>query len=88
MKHNDCPTFKCLIGYWDAEVPSAILSFNVVYMDSVVLLKNKQTSRREMTIKQQKSRETRKQLKSCETREVAYTCRYTSGNVLPIQSRL
>ena len=34
-------------------------------------------------IKEEKSRETREQLRSCETREVAYTCRYTSGHVIP-----
>ena len=45
MKHNYHLTFQCVINYWGArsdaklfyEIPGAILSFNVVHMDSVVI---------------------------------------------------
>ena len=35
-------------------------------------------------IKEQKSREIRGTAESCETREVAYTCKYASGHLIPI----
>ena len=58
MKRKGHLTFQCIIDYWAEHsntklyygIPGTILSFNVVHVDSVViivLLKSKQTSRRE-----------------------------------------
>ena len=48
-----------------------------------MLQKGKQTSIREILIRNLSS--VRDQEKSMETREVAYTCRYTSGHLIPNQ---
>ena len=41
-KRNGHPTFQCVIDYWgtrsNAKMPGAILSFNVVHLDSVVII--------------------------------------------------
>jgi len=60
-----------------------------VKVDQVVMAiqkVNKQVERKfkcKLGIKEQKSRETREQLKCGETRDVAYTCRYSSGYLIP-----
>ena len=67
--------------------PGTILSFNVVHMDSVVIivLVNKQVEGMLSWIRDQRAKKqgNKGTVKSCETSEIAYTFRYTSGHAIP-----
>ena len=69
-------------------MPGAILSFNVIHVDSVVIINcvikkvNNQVKGKIRNFKDQRTKKAGNSYGGCETREVAYTRRYTSGHVI------